>query len=684
MAAVSLMVLYEDDSVEVQYTDNSCLQLSPCGSEFLFEKAPVPSMHPLQSSCRIRQRTPFVISSYKDRLLQALEFRNQFASRPYLPARLISGDKLSNQFLDICEVKWPEGDEDGGITVADSGWVTVSSLDGRAFLNLAPSRLEFTVEFLTPISKTAATKPFHKLDTSSTSDSQDCHNLEQGKSSGFVMGQNQSGKRAQSCQSKVCEGANPFNLGQSGRGLTEIGSKYMCQYKWMVQHHTVSSCPQEWHCPLRLALHYDCEQEKSSGLDGIDNKQQSVNEPMTPEVSGVAEPATTLPRVLPLNCPAPHLHRWRFRDLLGQGKLDLETCLHSQQVKVVWCKSVLYRVITDPVNSVEVYPGDGSVLKPHSGNSNYFTHYLLGQNNGQREERTYMVSSLPPDTPNSKYSICSMVSQAVRILQRCNLSLKVPSMCCWKTELSQPGGFSQLPSLLEEQDVQNVGRFSAFSNGQVHISFCDGVRLNASWNFGSWHGEEMKTLSQSRKPVLSPVVLNETQTDLMLGWCQLLFPDGSSQLVPMYSAGRYQGYTTAAMDWCRWVSKGNREKASADHPNPQVNAQDENRSIIAELQKIQRFNFLLENSNCLKHVPPSNAKSDLCQPTETTNLCPRARNQNIETVLKNTGQAIQEIEMLLEANKKDGNETKKKHSAVMGEQRDAIGSLPLLQQGLRL
>ena len=48
MAAEVQMVLYEDASVQVQYIDGSRLRLSPCGSEFLFEKAPPVSAHPLQ------------------------------------------------------------------------------------------------------------------------------------------------------------------------------------------------------------------------------------------------------------------------------------------------------------------------------------------------------------------------------------------------------------------------------------------------------------------------------------------------------------------------------------------------------------------------------------------------------------------------------------------------------------
>lgn len=65
MAAEVRMVLYEDDSVHVQYVDGSTLQLSPCGSEFLFEKAPALSTHPLEQPERIRQRTHFVISTYR-------------------------------------------------------------------------------------------------------------------------------------------------------------------------------------------------------------------------------------------------------------------------------------------------------------------------------------------------------------------------------------------------------------------------------------------------------------------------------------------------------------------------------------------------------------------------------------------------------------------------------------------
>ncbi|XP_032874378.1 uncharacterized protein C5orf34 homolog isoform X4 [Amblyraja radiata] len=578
MALVSLMVLYEDDSVEVQLADGSSLQLSPCGSEFMIEKSPAPNLHPLQSCCRVRQRTLFTISIYKEQVLHALEFRNRFATCPYLPADLITADKLQNLFLDIPEVKWPGTDREGAVTIADNGRVMVSSLGGQAFLYLSPSRLEFTVEFLARVSRPVPGKPRPKPGLAQSDGlSSEQENV---KPVALASGNNASVGRARGRQGEAQRAAPPCK--PDVRGSTEMCPKYTHQYTWVVQHHTVSLCPPEWRHPLNLALHCSGQEDKSpSDHSGRHDK------PETPGPLAVPEATTIPPKALPLNCPAPHLHRWRYRNVLSQGEPDLETCLDSEPVKVVWCQGVVYRVIAGTVTSVEIYPGDGSVLKAHDAMSNYFTHYRVGHADVQGEERMYRVSSLPPDTPGSKYSICSMVTRALRILQCWNqfkLSLKLPSVRCWITG----------------------------------------------------------------NPMTSPTGLGETQA----GWYRLLFPDRSSQSVQMHSAGSYERYVTAATDWCRHVCEKTQERKSKDMPSQQASGQEENWSVISELQKIQRFNFLLENSKYLKPEPPSPTVPALQPPTETSLPPPGDDGWSVELALQRTGRAIQDIELLLEANQK--------------------------------
>ncbi|OXB76758.1 UNVERIFIED_CONTAM: hypothetical protein H355_007033 [Colinus virginianus] len=97
MAAERLMVLYGDDSVEVHYAGGARLLLSPCGSEYMYEEALPAAAHPLQPAESTRQRVPFVLSAYREQILRALDFRNTFSSRPYLPSRIISPERKSRE-----------------------------------------------------------------------------------------------------------------------------------------------------------------------------------------------------------------------------------------------------------------------------------------------------------------------------------------------------------------------------------------------------------------------------------------------------------------------------------------------------------------------------------------------------------------------------------------------------------
>ncbi|XP_068167505.1 uncharacterized protein C5orf34 homolog isoform X2 [Antennarius striatus] len=144
-----LMLLYEDESVDVRYGTGARLQLSPCGSEFLLEAPTGPPGHPRE---RVRQRTRFTVSAYKDQVLSALAFRNRHAARPYLPEELVPPHQNQPSLCLDPEVVWPGGWSCDAQT-GPGGETTVKAEGGRAELTLSPSGEEFSVRFTCGLSR---------------------------------------------------------------------------------------------------------------------------------------------------------------------------------------------------------------------------------------------------------------------------------------------------------------------------------------------------------------------------------------------------------------------------------------------------------------------------------------------------------------------------------------------------
>ncbi|CAL1542977.1 unnamed protein product, partial [Lymnaea stagnalis] len=67
------------------------------------------------------------------------------------------------------------------------------------------------------------------------------------------------------------------------------------------------------------------------------------------------------------------------------------------------------------MTTIEVYPGDGSVLVSQGVKAHFFTHYILMGD--QLEERTYSLKSLPPGKPKGFHSIEKLIKTAIRFLQ---------------------------------------------------------------------------------------------------------------------------------------------------------------------------------------------------------------------------------------------------------------------------
>lgn len=637
-AAEVRMVLYEDDSVQVNYADGSTLQLSPCGSEFLFEKAPPSSTHPLEQPERIRQRTHFVISNYREQLQRALDFRNSSATCPFLSESIIPSERKKRIFIDFSEVEWPSPDRDDCITYSESGVVKITSLDGHAYLCLPRSQHEFTVHFLCKVSQ----KPDSSGIPPETKNRVPKEELV-GKTrdvcrSGRLPGQRLRNKENETPRQLLTSknASADIRCVSETEGREELaspGTEHRYSHVWVKQSWSAASCPEEWKYPLSLGLRFYNKVPAASAADAEVPVSGTVTSD-NPEERGTG--VSVLPRALLLSCPAPHMHRWNFWDSLVQRQSDAEEYSYPELVKVVWYKGVTYRLTHKNVNSVEIFPGNGSVFRSEGTHfGNYFT-YSSQDDSGKREEKTYFVNNLPPDRPGNLYSVRSLIKQATRILQHCakiRLSLSHNyHVCCWRMA---PGVnvSSILPVLLKESLIPGVGRFLAYSDDKVHAVFLDGVTLTLNWD-----------LSSSAE---------KTQVDqgLSLRWCRLTFPDGQDQLIQTEHPGAYERYVTSVVTWCRRLTQ-----TSSRHVSPCLSpVPEENWSVASELEKIQKFNWLLENSGVLNLT--SGKKNEQCssdhdKPGSSETLPEATNEESVSVALKRTSEVLQDIDYLLSLSRK--------------------------------
>ncbi|KAJ8401564.1 hypothetical protein AAFF_G00378810 [Aldrovandia affinis] len=437
--------------------------------------------------------------------------------------------------------------------------------------------------------------------------------------------------------------AGPMKItGAKENGQKGVQPREAHLYTRVVQHHSCFCPPPVWSYPLSLAF-------------GLWNSQQEKPNEITVEVdAGIAEthpghsavPSLSigercrLPEALPLRCPSPHQHRWNFRDSLQRCEQDPEQGLRTEVVKVLWCQGVVYRLINGAITTIEISPGDGSVIRSNGAVANYFTHHTARLVPGQSEEKKYFVNSLPPDVPGQVYSVCSAVTRASRILKCYNqarLSLKLPnSHCCWREESSSLDS----SVLIQEAHVAGSGHFMAFSDGRVHVIFLDGLTLQMIWNFNT------STLTEGADRVIQP----SGEAAQPHGWCQFVQPDGQRQLIQLQAPGSFSRYVSAAVQWCQWVEQTTQNRGEAScaiqsiKPGPSW-------SVVAELEKIKRFNFLLEHSGLLRTAGDSAGSSrglqEVVSRSDPGTASAVVTESSIAEALQRTTRAIQDIETLL-------------------------------------
>ncbi|XP_069820838.1 uncharacterized protein C5orf34 homolog [Dendropsophus ebraccatus] len=616
MSAPCALLLYTDDAVEVRYRDGARLCLSPCGTEFMYER-PRTGGHPVQKPERGRHRTEFVTSGCREQVLQALSFRNTFSSRPFLPASLIPSEEIMTLLTEISEVTWPTLEDDTTcVTRLENGTVKVSSVDGHAHLYMTALQKEVTVRFLCQLSCspcTPGTTTYNKLNADAeTAKAKTTRSFNKTKYSSCVLPE-----EALSC-------------------LT----KHALQYTWLVQRFSVADCPRPFHYPMGFALHL----HRESVRQGDIQRSADAEKKMTDSYIQERRTASVLPSALPLTCSAAHMHGLNF----CKFSLEEENLLavNPLPLKVVIYNDVLYRFILDGTNLVEIHPGDGSVfISEGDCMGKYFNHYFIKEDSKQMKDRLYTTRDLPPDKPRALYSVRSIIAQARRLLECCcrhKLSIQtLTHTCCWKMG-SGPDSRVVVPALLEQSFIPNQGRFAVYSNNTVCASYLDGVLLYMIWNFANFNKNEEGTDSTVLQK--SPSSVRPDQ----LGWCSLRLPNGSSKLVEMEDPGEYASYIRAAVAWCRWLD----EKTLGEMVTPVITETEmvEGLGTVArELEKIQRFNFLLEHSSSQSH------RSDSKLPSRTDNNADDWQDgigeMNIQSILEKTSKAIQDIDLLLSSRK---------------------------------
>ncbi|XP_060071260.1 uncharacterized protein C5orf34 homolog [Ylistrum balloti] len=148
-----LMVLYTNDATEVRYSDGSCLRMAPCGSTFVHYQNPGETIHPAHGMKMISHRCQFVTSDYRQKVLEALDFRNRFAERPYVCPDLLLQDQLVPLYADISDVAWPQTLEKASYEYLPDGSVRLISEDEHSSMVFSTHKQDFTICYLSKVSQ---------------------------------------------------------------------------------------------------------------------------------------------------------------------------------------------------------------------------------------------------------------------------------------------------------------------------------------------------------------------------------------------------------------------------------------------------------------------------------------------------------------------------------------------------
>ncbi|KAL4220206.1 hypothetical protein ACF0H5_020614 [Mactra antiquata] len=375
------------------------------------------------------------------------------------------------------------------------------------------------------------------------------------------------------------------------------GGKTRYKYTWLTRHISCDECPINFNTIVKMANNVAKNGiPRSDDLKELDSKQEEKKKGASKlkKINRKYCEMSEVPLPLPLSCPGQHLHKTQSKQSYDDGKNPTEdpSTFSQGRLKVLLIDGVVYRIVRLPtIKVIEIYPGDGSVLTSQGMAAHFFLHII--PHGTEVEERTYSIKSPPPATKGS-YSVKNLITRAHRFLgyirqEESNLPSSV-GLCCWKHEeitILEP----MSTTVLEECEISGYGKFTALSNGQIRISFTDRTCLDMTWDFSKRLNKtlDQSTLSKAEQTSDGSSILADKKS----GTCKLLLPNGHYQMIDIQHPGIYKRYIDVAREWADWVNSSPAQRQIFYREKNQNNM---NLSVERELQKIQCFNYIVDNT----------------------------------------------------------------------------------------
>lgn len=584
------MVMTHNDAVEMTFVDGSRVQLSPCGACFIYDppfsegldNTGLKPRHPLYSSVKTQQRTCFVTSSCRSKVMVALEFRNRFSSRPFLCAATNQGQMPLELYTDITKVEWSSTAEHCMIERQPDQSIQMTSVDSLATISLSPNGQDFSVKFLcklqpedgqTAMANREGDIPLQKpgaerLKCPSTQDDKENHHtFHQHEHIQQCSNWQEDPNAIQRRLSRECE-------------LQATRSSCKFWYQWVVQTHSVSHCPWYWRHPLDLLLHHRSNSQRT--LEHARDVEQVTLEDETYNEQKPATHSTPVPRSLQLSCEHAHLHRhhWSGRHQQFAPKGDEDSlAMYGRKVSILYLSRVIYRLFWKGGPAIEIYPGNGDVISSCDGRGSFFR-LVRVDSGGALQELMISSASPPPNVHHSSYSIADIVRRGARLLQCMHIhqgtSLPEEDLCCWK-KMEQEDISSVSCTLSERSIIPGLGQLEAYSNDVFRGYFNDEVTI------------EMKRSSQAER---DSGFLHQMDESKMI--YRVLQPSGNFTKIDPDRPGQYTRHVRALHEWGMSIRSSADEKLVLALGKYHLETMDTSNMVQAELSRIQRFRYINE------------------------------------------------------------------------------------------